>query len=237
MWFSTIAITEILLLALQFTSIARAHPANILDKSGDSSVIAGEYIVVLKDLTDSEFAKHISWVSDLDSKSREKALVEKYSIDSLRAYHGSFDRETIRKIASNPEVTIATFPFLAKYCLGSRLPNPQLQVLFIEPNRVIKTDTPTSLDRRALVTQTPAAASLARISHRQPGFTNYIYDSSAGSDTWVYVIFPPSLPHPPPGLIQLSDTSFPLELILDTRISGEGPPMVIMVCPVHRTVM
>lgn len=235
MWFSTTAITKILLLALQFTSIARAHPANILDKSGDSGVIAGEYIVVLKDLTDSEFSKHISWVSDLDSKSREKALVEKYSIDSLRAYHGSFDRETIRKIASNPEVTM--FAFLAKYCLGSRLPNPQPQVLFIEPNRVIKTDTPTSLDRRALVTQTPAAASLARISHRQPGFANYIYDSSAGSGTWVYVIFPPSPPHPPPGLIQLSDTSFPLELILDTRISGEGPPMVTMVYPVHRTVM
>ncbi|KAL0639172.1 hypothetical protein Q9L58_001858 [Maublancomyces gigas] len=167
MWLPTTAITEIFLLALQFASITQARPTNVPDND-DSSVIAGEYIVVLKDLTDNEFTKHISWVSDLGQNSREEPapLIEKYSIDNLRAYHGSFDRKTIRMIASSSEV------------------------LFIEPNRVVNTpaDIPTSLDRRALVTQTPAAASLARISHRKPGSTSYVYDSSAGSGTWVYLL-------------------------------------------------
>jgi len=42
--------------------------------------------------------------------------------------------------------------------------------------------------RRALVTQSPASYGLARISHRQNGAGNYIYDSSAGEGVYVYVI-------------------------------------------------
>lgn len=111
MWLPTTAITEIFLLALQFASITQARPTNVPDND-DSSVIAGEYIVVLKDLTDNEFTKHISWVSDLGQNSREEPapLIEKYSIDNLRAYHGSFDRKTIRMIASSSEVAIFVFP-------------------------------------------------------------------------------------------------------------------------------
>lgn len=109
MWLPTTAITEIFLLALQFASITQARPTNVPDND-DSSVIAGEYIVVLKDLTDNEFTKHISWVSDLGQNSREESLIEKYSIDNLRAYHGSFGRKTIRMIASNSEVAIFALP-------------------------------------------------------------------------------------------------------------------------------
>lgn len=117
MWLPTTAITEIFLLALQFASVTQARPTNLPDKNDDSSVITGEYIVVLKDLTDNEFTKHISWVSGLDSNSQREPLIEKYSIDSLRAYHGSFDLKAIKKIASNSEVAIFAFPL----CLSNQI--------------------------------------------------------------------------------------------------------------------
>lgn len=107
MWFSAAVITEVFLVALQFTSIAQARPANVLDNASDSDIIAGEYIVVLKDITDSDFVKHLSWASDLSSRSREEpSVIETYRISSLRAYHGSFDRETLAKIAISPEVNL-----------------------------------------------------------------------------------------------------------------------------------
>lgn len=113
MWFSAAVIIEVFLVALQFTSIAQARPENVLDNASDSGIIAGEYIVVLKDLTDSDFAKHLSWASDLSSRSREEpSLIETYKINSLRAYHGSFDRETIRKIAISPEVSISALCYV-----------------------------------------------------------------------------------------------------------------------------
>lgn len=112
MWFSAAVVVEVFLLAIQFTSITQARPANVLDNSSDSGIIAGEYIVVLKDLADGEFEKHISWALDLGSKSRGgPSLIETYKIRSLRAYHGSFDRETIGKIAISPEVRSVVPPF------------------------------------------------------------------------------------------------------------------------------
>jgi len=40
----------------------------------------------------------------------------------------------------------------------------------------------------ALTIQTGAPWGLGRISHRAPGFTSYIYDTTGGSGTRVYVV-------------------------------------------------
>jgi oryzin len=40
----------------------------------------------------------------------------------------------------------------------------------------------------ALTTQTGATWGLGRISHEDPGYTTYIYDSTAGSGVTVYVV-------------------------------------------------
>jgi subtilisin family serine protease len=53
------------------------------------------------------------------------------------------------------------------------------QVDYIEP------DTNVSTQR---ITQTDAPWGLGRISHREPGSTNYIYDKSAGEGTFSYII-------------------------------------------------
>lgn len=44
------------------------------------------------------------------------------------------------------------------------------------------------LDSRALTTETSATWGLGTVSHRSPGSTSYIYDTSAGSGTFAYII-------------------------------------------------
>ncbi|EHK96957.1 Subtilisin-like protein [Glarea lozoyensis ATCC 20868] len=54
------------------------------------------------------------------------------------------------------------------------------EVAFVEPDQMMYTS--------ALRTQTGATWGLGRISHRAPGTTTYIYDSTAGAGTRVYVV-------------------------------------------------
>jgi hypothetical protein len=54
------------------------------------------------------------------------------------------------------------------------------QVAFVEPDQMMHAFT--------LRTQTGATYGLGRISHRAPGTTSYIYDSTAGAGTRVYIV-------------------------------------------------
>ncbi|KAK7977391.1 subtilisin-like protein [Apiospora saccharicola] len=54
------------------------------------------------------------------------------------------------------------------------------EVAYVEPDATVSIN--------ALVTQTNAPWGLARISSRVPGTTDYRYDSSAGADTYAYII-------------------------------------------------
>lgn len=40
----------------------------------------------------------------------------------------------------------------------------------------------------SLVSQNGSTWGLARLSHAEPGANSYVYDSSAGKDTWIYVV-------------------------------------------------
>lgn len=53
-------------------------------------------------------------------------------------------------------------------------------VKFVEPDSVVSID--------ALTSQSSAPWGLTRVSHKARGATNYIYDSSAGSGTYSYII-------------------------------------------------
>lgn len=60
----------------------------------------------------------------------------------------------------------------------------------IEPNQIVRTN--------ALVTQENVPSyGLARISHREPGSTSYVYDDSAGEGTFSYIIDTVSCPTTP----------------------------------------
>lgn len=58
----------------------------------------------------------------------------------------------------------------------------------IEPDTKVYASIPVGLNERALTTQSPAEYGLARISHRARTGTGYVYDTTAGSGTYVYVI-------------------------------------------------
>lgn len=62
------------------------------------------------------------------------------------------------------------------------------QVKSIEPDTKVYALAPVSLNERALVSQSGAEYGLARISHRSKGQSGYIYDNTAGSGSYVYVI-------------------------------------------------
>lgn len=122
MWFSSASTTKLLFIALRLTYASKARPTYVLGNSGGNNVITDEYIVVLKDLlTDSDFAKHVSWVSDLGLKPQSgNYQLKAYNINGLRACHGLFSRKVIENITADPGVTILYpfFPFFLWLCVS-----------------------------------------------------------------------------------------------------------------------
>lgn len=58
------------------------------------------------------------------------------------------------------------------------------QILYIEPDHLVTLSAPAPAPQ----TQTNAPWGLGRISHREPGSTDYVYDASAGEGTYAYII-------------------------------------------------
>ena len=147
-------------------------------------IIPGKYIIVLKeDITDVQMQIHTAWAADIHARSVERrALGERapagiertYGIKNFRGYAGGFDAETIKEIESREEV-----PFPER---SSSFPenSSSLQVAYVEADQIYTT--------MALTTESGSTYGLSTISHRKTGATNYIYDSSAGTGTYAYVV-------------------------------------------------
>ena len=58
----------------------------------------------------------------------------------------------------------------------------------VEPDYIMHLSIEEPIEKRALTTQTGSTWGLGRISHRARGSTSYIYDSSAGSGTYGYIV-------------------------------------------------
>ncbi|KAH6897399.1 peptidase S8/S53 domain-containing protein [Thelonectria olida] len=167
--------TSIRRLALFFGALlpaALAAPANIRVKR-DEVAVPGKYIVILKsDASASKVESHLNWVGDVHRRSlskRDTAGVENtYNISNWNAYSGEFDEATIKEIEDSPEVAFVE-PDYYQYLWG-------------------EDDEPSELSERALTTQTGATWGLGTISHRTSGSTSYIYDTSAGSGSYAYVV-------------------------------------------------
>ncbi|KAH6652438.1 subtilase [Truncatella angustata] len=134
-------------------------------------VIPGKYIITLKSgVTVSDVSSHLNWVSDVHRRSlskRDTAGVENtYNISTWNAYAGEFDDATIAEIKANPEVATVE----------------EDTVMYLWGGEDSK------LAERALTTQTGAPWGLGTISHRTSGSTSYIYDTSAGANTYAYVV-------------------------------------------------
>ncbi|GAP84405.1 putative alkaline proteinase [Rosellinia necatrix] len=158
-------------LALFFGALlpaALAAPAS--KQAGKPEYVPNKYIVTLKTgISSADFESHVNWARDVHSRSlsrRDTVGVEKtYNIDDFNAYAVEMDEQTLAEIRANPQV--------------AEVEQDQVWHLFDEVHEV---------SERALVTQSGATWGLGTISHRTSGSTNYIYDSSAGTGTFAYIV-------------------------------------------------
>ncbi|KAM0471989.1 hypothetical protein ACHAPX_009126 [Trichoderma viride] len=129
--------------------------------------VPNKFIVTLKEGASIDTDSHLAWVNDIHARSLTKrgtAGVEKtYNIHTWNAYAGEFDAETLEQIKSNPDVAS------------------------VEPDYIMHLSDIVE-DKRALTTQSGAPWGLGTVSHRTSGSTSYIYDSSAGTGTFAYVV-------------------------------------------------
>ncbi|KDN67565.1 putative subtilase [Colletotrichum sublineola] len=143
-----------------------AAPA-ALNRRDEPAAVPGKYIITLKEDAAANVESHLSWVADVHKRSlgkRNTAGVEnKFNISTWNAYSGEFDDDTIEAIKASPEVAVVE-------------PDYYMYLSDLE------------MDERALTTQTGAPWGLGSISHKTSGSTQYVYDTSAGANTYAYVV-------------------------------------------------
>ncbi|KAI3390566.1 hypothetical protein diail_9190 [Diaporthe ilicicola] len=128
--------------------------------SHQARAIPNKYIVTLKETADVE--SHLGWVKDVHARSlgrRDLSGVEKtFNISDFNGYSGAFDDATIEEIKASDAV--------------AAVEADQIWSLY------------------ALTTQASAPSwGLGAVSHKAgAGSSSYIYDSSAGTGTYAYII-------------------------------------------------
>ncbi|KAI0809948.1 peptidase S8/S53 domain-containing protein [Xylaria sp. FL0064] len=157
-------------LVLFFGALLPAALAAPAKKPSVPEYIPNKYIVTLKSgISTADFESHVDWARDIHAHSlirRSTAGVEKtYSIKDFNAYAVEMDEATLAKIKASPQV--------------AEVEQDQVWHLFDEAHEVAE---------RSLVTQSGSTWGLGTISHRTRGYTNYIYDSSAGAGTYAYIV-------------------------------------------------
>jgi oryzin len=137
------------------------------------------YIIVYKPTVNATgIAAHESSIERFITKRGKsyKGVAAKYAIGSFKGYNIEADSATIAEIATSDEVRILII-FLRKF---RRHITNDWQVAYIEKDGIMRAN--------ALTSQTGAPYGLGRISHRAKGSTTYIYDTTAGSGSRVYVV-------------------------------------------------
>ncbi|KAF8470828.1 putative endopeptidase K [Kalaharituber pfeilii] len=142
-----------------------AGPIPTAPKAGD--VIPGQYIIVLKeDLNSDEFSAHQDYV------------VNRYA-EALSKRGETPSRETVFAHTYNFGKLKGYAGVFDDATIEEIAARPE--VAYVEADKIFTT--------QDLVTQSNVPSwGLARISHRSGGSTTYVYDSSAGSGTFAYVL-------------------------------------------------
>ena len=159
-------------IALLFGALLPAALAAPMTKRDD--IIPGKYIITLKPGADAAAVEsHLTWVSDVHKRSlkRDTAGVETtYEIKGWKAYSGEFDDATIAEIKANGDVALVE-PDTISY-------------LYYTVDEVHEN----KLEKKALTTQSGATWGLGALSHKTGASTSYIYDSTAGQNTFAYIV-------------------------------------------------
>ncbi|PHH59450.1 hypothetical protein CDD81_3180 [Ophiocordyceps australis] len=164
-WISLVLWATFLLLGLgQSLPYDDSNPSCSNFNVDENGIIRSSYIVALRpELTDEQVEEHIRWVEDM---SRGHGIIEqRFRIGDFRGYSGYFDDYAIQAIRDS-----------------------QQQVKYVEANSIVVNS--------AVETQTNAPWGLGRLSSQVTQRSmdplalshTYKYESSAGQDTWAYVI-------------------------------------------------
>jgi len=168
---SIMMFSRVFLSAITAAVLAVAAPvAQILQAADGAEIIPDNWIVVMKDgLSDASFLSHLAG-RDSNVVSATKST---FNLGSFKGYSGIFSQSLLDLIATSIDASYLLLPSLTPTDVND-------QIAYIEPDTKVKTS--------ALTTQSNAPWGLGRISHREPGSTDYIYDDSAGSGTFSYII-------------------------------------------------
>lgn len=170
-----------------------------------SPSVHGKYIVTLKQgLTSRDLESHVRWAnivhkrSSVGKQSNSSSAGVHKTFDSIHSYLGEFNDDTIEQIKANPDVE-AVEPDQLWIPYEDPTTNPinvTLNPIYEAFLKQHKSKESRDLDQgknttghpMAIASQSDAPWGLARLSHRQRGSDDYVYDPSAGRDTYAYVI-------------------------------------------------
>ncbi|KAL6415555.1 subtilisin-like serine protease [Ilyonectria robusta] len=136
-----------------------------LSKHANSDIVKGKYIVIMNpDIDAPNLNDHLGWVDDIHARSlsRRGAGANEKGVDKVWS-------DTWKGYSGEFD------PETIKEIKNSD------EVLTIEPVRTITIYAPK-------ITQSASTWGLGSISHRKPGYREYVYESSAGQGTWAYVV-------------------------------------------------
>lgn len=143
--------------------------------------VANKWIVTLKDSADP--TAHYTWLSGLHSRVRARSeggdlsafFTSQYEYDfgSWRGYAGEFDETSLDEIKARDDVETVEPDQIWT-----------LSALYPRQNYTDGDNTTAT----SLVTQQSSTWGLSSISHRKPGQTGYVYDSTAGAGTYGYIV-------------------------------------------------
>lgn len=99
-------------LSLSLLAVSAANAAEILSASRPKDVIPNEYIIVMKDgVSATSFGSHRAWVADMHHYNLTKRSMSRHGIQrtydfhQMKGYSGMFDKDAIREIAQDPDVS------------------------------------------------------------------------------------------------------------------------------------
>ncbi|EAA28983.1 subtilisin-like protein [Neurospora crassa] len=141
----------------------------------ETKPIPEKYIVLLKPHADLE--GHLSWAKDVHARSlsrRDTAGVHKaWSVGSkFKAYAGEFDEETL-KIIQRDERNVHSI-------------EPDKSWRLYKSNK--KDNDDSNSDNTTIITQKQAPWGLGYLSHKGKTSSDYVYNSTAGTGTYAYVV-------------------------------------------------
>ncbi|WEW60154.1 Secreted subtilisin-like serine protease sub4 [Emydomyces testavorans] len=149
-------------LSVVFAAVSAVDAAKVLEVSNKQDIIPDSYIVVMKDeIPMSELKAHVSWVTNTHNSGNAR---RDHNITGVKS---TFSINSFRGYVGDFDGDT----------LDKILNNEKVK--FVEPNRVMTI-------QGNVTARNATSWGLGRISSRQPGNKNYVYDKSAGKGIVIY---------------------------------------------------